>query len=34
VGIRGAYLIVGAALAGLLAAVSLARGRLFTPEGA
>ena len=34
VGIRGAYLIVGGVLAGLLAAVSLSRQRLFSPAGA
>jgi FHS family glucose/mannose:H+ symporter-like MFS transporter len=34
VGIRGAYLIVAGVLAGLLAAVSLARRRLFSPAGA
>jgi FHS family glucose/mannose:H+ symporter-like MFS transporter len=34
VGIRGAYLIVAGIIAGLLAAVSLARRRLFTPTGA
>jgi len=34
VGIRGAYLIVACILVGLLAAVSLARRRLFSPEGA
>jgi DHA1 family chloramphenicol resistance protein-like MFS transporter len=34
IGIRGAYLIVAGILAGLLAAVSLARRRLFSPAGA
>ncbi len=34
VGIRGAYLIVGGVLAGLLTVVSLARRRLFSPAGA
>jgi MFS family permease len=34
VGIRGAYLIVGGVLVGLLTAVSLARRRLFRPAGA
>ncbi len=34
VGIRGAYLIVAGLLAGLLAAVSLSRRRLFSPAGA
>ena len=33
-GIRGAYLIVAGIQAGLLAAVSLARRRLFSPAGA
>jgi MFS family permease len=34
VGIRGAYLILGFVLVGLLAAVSLSRRRLFSPAGA